>query len=51
MADTKQSTESSGEGFTEPSEQVKRKNRVTGYIFLFIVLGIMAIAMITRVYG
>ncbi|MFW6053190.1 MAG: hypothetical protein ACOC9J_00080 [Persicimonas sp.] len=39
------------QGFSEPSDEVKRRNRVTGYVFLAIVLGLIALAMITRAYG
>ena len=51
MADIKESPQPSKSRFTEPSEEVQKRNRTTGYIFLFIVLGLMAMAMIVRVYG
>lgn len=37
--------------FTEPSEEVKRRNRITGWVILFLVLTMIAIGMIVRVYG
>lgn len=51
MADIQEPTQTSESRFTEPSDEVKQRNRTTGYIFLFIVLGLMAMAMIVRVYG
>lgn len=39
------------EGFSEPSEEVKRRNRITGFVLLAIVLGMIAMAMIVRAYG
>ena len=38
-------------GFSEPSEEVKQRNRLTGFIFLCLILGMIALAMIVRVYG
>ncbi len=55
MSDTPSQTDSKplddAQGFSEPSEEVKQRNRVTGYVFLAIVLGLIALAMITRAYG
>lgn len=47
----KQSPQTQPEGFSEPTEDVKRRNRITGFIFLAIVLGMIALAMIVRAYG
>jgi hypothetical protein len=38
-------------GFSEPSDEVQQRNRVTGFILLCVVLGLIALAMIARVYG
>ncbi|MGM0557145.1 MAG: hypothetical protein ACQEVA_12250 [Myxococcota bacterium] len=46
---TNDTTESGA--FTEPSEDVKRRNRITGIIITAIILGMIATAMLVRVYG
>ncbi len=52
MSDTPEHrTHGEPEGFAEPSEEVKQRNRITGFIFLAIVLGMIALAMIVRAYG
>jgi hypothetical protein len=40
-----------GDGFLEPSEDVKRRNRITGLIIAGIIFAMIAIGMIVRVYG
>jgi hypothetical protein len=47
--DTNETTESGA--FTEPSDEVKRRNRITGLIITAIILGMIATAMLVRVYG
>jgi hypothetical protein len=46
-----QHPQGSTEGFTEPSDDVKRRNRITGFVFMFIIFGMIALAMIVRAYG
>lgn len=49
-ADHTQDNEHTGR-FTEPPDDVKRRNRITGIIITAIILGMIATAMLVRVYG
>ena len=51
---TNQDTQKSNEveqRFTEPSEEVKRRNRITGLIITGIILAFVTTAILVRVYG
>lgn len=37
--------------YAEPSEEVKHRNKVTGLVIVFLILAMIAIAMIVRAYG
>jgi hypothetical protein len=51
MAERSENPQDAPSRFTEPSEEVQRRNRITGFIFLCFILGLIALAMIARVYG
>lgn len=51
MTSDKTQTSSDSDGFLEPSDDVKRRNRITGLIIAGIVLAMIATAMLVRVYG
>ena len=38
------------ERFTDPPDDVKRRNRITGYILLAIIIGLIITGMFVRVY-
>lgn len=46
-----QSTEPSESRFTEPTEAVKRRNRITGVLIAVFILVMVVSSMIVRVYG
>lgn len=37
--------------YAEPSEEIKRRNRWTGFIIASLILAMIAVAMIVRAYG
>lgn len=39
------------DGFSEPSEQVKRRNRITAVILALLIAAIFVSAVLIRIYG
>lgn len=39
------------DGFTEPSDAVKRRNRITGFLIVAFILAMVITSMLVRVYG
>jgi hypothetical protein len=44
-------TQSNDDGFSEPSEEVKRRNRITAVILALFIAAIVASAVFIRIYG
>ena len=51
MSDSNSENAGTSGRFTEPSEDVKRRNLITGIIIAAIIFGMIALAMFVRVHG